>query len=140
MRWPSSSAAAVVLAACVTTSTTYFVRSPQNPTYTLAQAEPVLAQYVRVQCPARAGAQLPDSGNARFVVEVDSSGKATRAQLRASSGDGVLDGVLGTIAAQLVFPPDGDPSASRERQLAVDFRCDADSALVVVAVRPGRAG
>lgn len=135
MRW-SSCSAALLLAACVTTSTTYYVRSPANPEYTMAQAEPVLANYVGVQCPARVQAQRPDTGSARLVVDVDSSGRATRAEVRTSSSDEILDRVFGTVAAQLVLPRDTAAAPPRQHLLAIDFRCSPESALVQLMTRP----
>ncbi|MCC6930870.1 MAG: hypothetical protein IT359_17905 [Gemmatimonadaceae bacterium] len=120
----------VVLAgACVTTTTREWLPSPANPTYTAASSQPVLAEYVRLQCAALRKAQHPDTGSARFVVDVDTAGRATRAQVVRATPDELLDGVFGTVAAQLRFP-----AAPRARREPVDiaYRCDGDQAHVTV--------
>ena len=130
MRWSYCSLATVTLAAaCVTTTTRAFLPSPHNPHYTASKAEPVLAENLRLQCEALRKAQRPDSGTARFVIDVDSLGVATRAELRHGTSDDLLDGVFGTVAAQLTF--DRAPRARRE-PVAVQYHCAGDSAHVVV--------
>lgn len=132
---PFARAALVALvlgAACVTTTTRYFLPSPANPTYTTRQAETALAQYVGLQCAQRGEAQRPDSGSAAFLVEVDSAGVAQRAELKRSSKDEVLDGIFGTVAAQLTFPRDPSARGATRQAVAVDFRCAGDSATVLV--------
>lgn len=124
-------AAVLAVAACVTTTTRYFVPSTQNPIYRPDQATPVLAEYVRLQCPAFREAARPDSGQVRLLVDVDTSGFATRAELARSSGDKLLDDVFGTVGAQLVFPVDSVQRRRPRRETVVmDFRCAGDSAVV----------
>jgi len=142
MRWSSSdrrgaaAAAALVLAACVTTSTRSFLPSPENPHYTAATAAPVLAEYVRLQCAGFRRAQRADSGTARFAVDADSAGIATVAELVRGTGDETLDGVFGTVAAQLTLPRDSTRASAAVRRLPVDiaWRCEGDRA--AVQVRP----
>lgn len=104
--------------------------STQNPIYRPGQAIPVLAEYVRLQCPAFRRDARPDSGSARFIVEVDTLGFATRSRMQSSSGDELLDGVFGTVSAQLSFPRGVSQRRLREEPVRIDFRCDADSAIV----------
>lgn len=125
--------ATATAAGCVTTTTRAFLPSPQNPIYTVAKAEPVLTEYLRLQCEPLRKAQRPDSGTARFVIDVDSSGFATRAELQRSTSDETLDGVFGTIAAQLTFDRTG--KARRER-LDLRYRCDGSDARVTLVVAP----
>jgi len=123
--------AVVMLAAgaCVTTTTRSWLPSPANPTYTAQSAQPVLAEYVRLQCPALRKAQHPDTGSARFVVDVDTAGKATRAEVVRATPDELLDGVFGTVAAQLRFAP--APKARRE-PVDIAYRCEGEQAHVTV--------
>lgn len=121
----------LALAACVSTTTRYFVPSTQNPIYRPDQATPVLAEYVRLQCPAFREASRPDSGQVRLVVDVDTAGFTTRAELAKSSGDKLLDDVFGTVSAQLVFPRDSVRRRRPRRETVImDFRCSGDSAVV----------
>lgn len=130
MRWSFSRLAlCAVAAACVTTTTRAWLPSPANPTYTTTTAETVLAEYVRLQCEALLKAQHPDTGSARFVVDVDTSGTATRAELVRGTPDPLLDGVFGTVAAQLKFA--AAPKAHRE-PVGIAYRCDGDRAHVTV--------
>lgn len=126
-----------VFAACVTTKTTSYVPSPQNPTYTPAEGERALRQYVNIQCAPRKAAQRPDTGSGAFSVDIDSSGHATRAEVRRSTNDESLDGIFGTVAAQLTFA--GDSALAplvKGRRAGVDitFHCFADSASVALKV------
>jgi hypothetical protein len=123
-------------AACVTTTTRWFLRSEGNPLYTPTQAEPVVADYLRLQCPAMQARQLPDTGSARLVIDVDSGGVATRAQLVGSAGDELLDGILGTVGAQLRFPVDSTRRSTRVERLRVTWRCAGDSTAVHVVPVP----
>ena len=126
---------ALLLGACVSTVTRAFLPSTQNPIYTPTQAEIVLAEYTRLQCAPRRTAQKPDSGSALFAVDVDSLGFATRAELQRATGDEMLDGVFGTVAAQLTFPREG---GRRRERVDVDFRCAGDSAHVTVRTLSGK--
>jgi hypothetical protein len=137
MRWSFSSlAAAALAAACVTSTTRYFLPSPQNPSYTPVQAEPVLTEYLRLQCATLRAAQKPDSGIARFLLDVDSTGITKRAELQQTTRDDVLDGVFGTVAAQLTLPAGGSRPL-RHGAVTMNFRCTGDSASVRV-VTSGR--
>jgi hypothetical protein len=133
MRWSSAKAAVVaVLGACVTTTTREFLPSRENPIYRPAQASPVLAEYLRLQCPALRKANRPDSGRVEFAVTVDTSGFATRARLVRGSGDQLVDEVFGTVAAQLAFPRDTVRRRVRQQAVTMAYRCQGDSASVVV--------
>jgi hypothetical protein len=117
----------------VATTTRIFLPSPQNPVYQPAQAEPVLAEYLRLQCPAFRKAARPDSGIVQFSVGVSPTGQATRAELVTGSGDQLVDEVFGTIAAQLRFEVDSaGPRRERVRPLKMHYRCDGDGASVQV--------
>jgi hypothetical protein len=133
-RRAAAGAAVLVLAACVTTTTRSFLPSPQNPRYTAATAAPVLAEYVRVQCAALRQAQRADSGTARFAVDTDTAGLATRAELVRGTGDETLDGVFGTVAAQLTVPRDATQAPAPVRRLPVEvtWRCEGERAVVNV--------
>ena len=119
-------------AACVTTTTREFLPSPRNPIYKPAQATPVLGEYLRLQCPAFRKAHRADTGTVRFVVFVDTSGFATRAQLAQGSGDKLVDEVFGTVAAQLQFLPDSARPRARRATVAMHYSCVGDSASVVI--------
>ena len=142
MRWSScrrgrgaprragAAALALVGVACVTTTTRSFLPSRQNPIYSPEQATPVLAEYLRLQCPAFRKASRPDTGQVRFRVSVDSAGFAMRAELTRGSGDQLVDEVFGTVAAQLVFPRDSVTHRARTELVTMDWRCAGDSATV----------
>jgi hypothetical protein len=119
--------ALALAAGCVTTTTRAFLPSPQNPIYTVAKAEPVLSEYLRLQCAPLRKAQRPDSGTARFVVDIDTLGFATRAELARGTGDETLDGVFGTVAAQLTFER---TRAVRRERVDMRYRCDGEDARV----------
>lgn len=136
MQWSSSRGLVVLLSvACTSVTTRYFLPSSDNPNYRPSQAVPVLQQYVRLQCPAFRTASGSDSGWARFSVEVDSSGQASRSQLVRPSGDDLLDDVFGTVSAQLTFPRDSARRRLRVEDVRFHFRCASDSALVRIDAR-----
>jgi hypothetical protein len=133
MRWSCSRVKlALLLTACTTVTTRYFMPSPQNPIYRPAQTVAVLSEYVRLQCPAFRRAAKPDSGSALFTVEVDSMGFATRSRLDRGTGDDLLDGVFGTVTAQLTFPRESSRRRVRRERVQIDFRCVGDSSVVRV--------
>ena len=136
MRWSSSSprgragaasllAVVALLAACSQRTTRYWVPSPENPRWTPEQATEVLERYLRVQCPQLREAKKPDTGETTATVSVDAAGLVTRASLGSSTGDETLDGLLGTVAAQLVL---GEGSA--ERKVLLGYSCGASGAVV----------
>ena len=131
-RWGARVLVVAGLAACVQSTTRIFLPSPQNPTYTTAQANPVLGEYLRLQCPAFQKASRPDTGVVRFVVSLDSVGAATRAELEKASGDQLIDEVFGTIAAQLRFTPDSARARGRRETVNMHYRCTGDSAFVTI--------
>jgi len=120
---------------CVTVTTRAFLPSPQNPIYTPAKAEPVLAGYLRLQCEALRKAQRPDSGTAQFVLDLDTLGFTTRAELARGTGDDMLDGVFGTVAAQLFLEP---APAARKQRVAIAYDCTGSDARVAVRAAGGR--
>lgn len=139
MRWWSSERGrsavallAIAWAACVQTTTRAFLPSPQNPVYSPTQAQPVLGEYLRLQCPAFRQAQRPDTGIVRFIVSLDSAGTATRAELAKASGDQLVDEVFGTVAAQLRLPIDSTRARSRRETVDMHYRCAGDSAFVTI--------
>jgi TonB family protein len=87
--------------ACVHTVTRYYVPDARNPRFDTAEATRVLDEYLRVQCPERRAAKKPESGDVRLTITTDTSGAVTQAELVSSSGDEMLDGLFGTVAAQL---------------------------------------
>ncbi|MGQ0539347.1 MAG: hypothetical protein ACT4R6_10400 [Gemmatimonadaceae bacterium] len=90
----------------MTTTSREYLPSPANPRYTPDRGALALREYLRVRCPDLAKQAGKDSGIVQARVRVDSSGKALAAELRGTSGDDVLDGVIGTVAAQLEFTAD----------------------------------
>ena len=117
-----------VFGACVSTVTHYYLPNANNPRFDTAGATQMLSQYVRVQCPERRAAQKPERGDVRITILTDTSGAVTRAELMSSTGDEVLDGVFGTVAAQLKVDSlraVGAPTATR--RLRVAYTCEADA-------------
>ncbi|HEX4936904.1 MAG TPA: hypothetical protein VFV33_27165 [Gemmatimonadaceae bacterium] len=113
----------------MTTTTRSWLPSPSNPTYTAATAQPVLAEYVRLQCDTLRKATPGDSGSARFVVDVDTAGTALRAELVRATPLELLDGIFGTVAAQLRFAPAPKP---RREPVGIAWRCTGEQAHVTV--------
>ena len=89
-----------LLAACVSTTVREFYPSPENPRYTPERGSAAVREYLRLRCgdlkpPAR------DSATLLARIRVDSTGKAVAAELSGTSGDPLMDGVIGTVVAQL---------------------------------------
>ncbi len=136
---------AVLLAACVKSTVREFYPSPENPRYTPERGSAAVREYLRLRCadlkpPAR------DSATLRARIRVDSSGKAVAAELNGSSGDPLMDGVIGTVVAQLDLtlvdavggiptPVRIRPSANRStHQARVEYACrDSVGARIVIS-------
>jgi TonB family protein len=102
MRWPFCELVlAASLAACVHTVTVYYLPDGHNPRFDLDDAAQVLDQYLGIQCPDLMAAKKPETGDVRLTILTDTSGAVTRAELMKSSGDEKLDGLFGSVAAQL---------------------------------------
>lgn len=128
-------AALAVTAACVTTVTRYYVPDDHNPRFDTSSAAAALGQYLRVQCPQRAAAGNPDSGDVRITIQTDTSGAVLRAELLSSTGDEMLDGLFGTVAAQLKVDSlraTAKPVATRT--LRIGYRCASDAASATLQV------
>ena len=114
----------LVAAACVHTVTRYYLPDAKNPRFELDAATQTLDQYLRVQCPERLAANKPGSGDVRVTVLTDTTGAVTRAELVSSSGDELLDGLFGTVAAQLkVDSLRATTKASATRRLRMGYSC-----------------
>ncbi|MGH7711073.1 MAG: hypothetical protein ACREOG_07305 [Gemmatimonadaceae bacterium] len=107
--------------------------SPANPRYSPERAGAAVREYLRLRCAELAKPPARDSATLFARIRVDSSGKATSAQLSGTSGDQLMDGVIGTVAAQL------DLSASTPRrseyQARVAYAC-RDSVAARIDVTP----
>ena len=114
----------LVAAACVHTVTRYYLPDAKNPRFDLDAATQTLDQYLRVQCPERLAANKPQSGDVRVTVLTDTTGAVTRAELVSSSGDELLDGLFGTVAAQLkVDSLRATTKTSATRRLRMGYSC-----------------
>ena len=136
MRWPFFNRLGVVLlaAACVHTVTRYYLPDERNPRFSTESATQVLDQYVRLQCPERLAAKKPDHGSARLTITTDTSGAVTRAELVSSSGDEMLDGLFGTVAAQLKVDSLRATKKVATRSLRMGFTCTDSSAASTLEV------
>ena len=126
-----------LLVACVSTVTRYYLPDAHNPRFDTDRAAQMIDQYLRVQCPERLAAKKSESGEARLTILTDTSGAVTRAELVSSSGDDVLDGLFGTVAAQLKadsLRATTKPTATRN--LRVGFSCEPDAAAATLKVLP----
>ena len=119
--------------ACVHTVTRYYVPDEHNPRFDTDGATQVLDQYLAVQCPQRLAAKKPDNGDVRLTITTDTSGAVTRAELTTSSGDEMLDGLFGTVAAQLKVDSlraTKKPTATRRMRLG--FSCAPTAAVATL--------
>jgi len=124
---PLKAVALIALAAaCVSTVTRYYLPDAHNPRFDVAGATQVLDQYLRVQCPERLAAKKPVSGDVRVAIQADTAGAVTRAELTSSSGDEVLDGIFGTVAAQLKADS-LRATAMHTRHLRIGYSCAASA-------------
>ena len=138
MRWPFSKwlATVALAAACVHTVTTYYLPDEHNPRFDTEGATRVLDQYLGVQCPERAAANKPPRGDARLTIATDTSGAVTRAELVSSSGDAMLDGLFGTVIAQLkVDSLRATKKRSATRHVHVGYDCAQNGAATLELLR-----
>ena len=123
------------MAACVHTVTRYYLPDAHNPRFDTDGATQVLDQYLGVQCPERLAAKKPASGDVRLTIITDTSGAVTRAELTSSSGDDILDGLFGTVAAQLkVDSLRATTKPLATRRLRLGYSCAPDAAVATLEV------
>lgn len=92
-------------------------------------------EYLRLRCAELAKPPRRDSATLTARVSVDSAGKATMAQLNGTTGDDVMDGVIGTVVAQLDLSASA-PAPRRQEYLArVAYAC-RDSIAARIDVTP----
>jgi TonB family protein len=121
----------------VSTVTRYYLPDARNPRFDTEHAAQALDQYLRVQCPERIAAKKPETGDARLTILTDTSGAVTRAELVSSSGDETLDGLFGTVAAQLKVDSlraTAKPTATRK--LHIGFSCAPNAAAATLQLLP----
>ena len=123
-----------MLLACVHTVTRYYLPDERNPRFSAESATQALDQYLRLQCPERLAAKRPDRGNARLTITTDTSGAVTRAELVSSSGDEMLDGLFGTVAAQLKVDSLRATNKLATRSVRMSFTCADSSAASTLEV------
>jgi len=128
---------ALLAAACVSTVTRYYLPDAHNPRFDTDGATKMLDQYLRVQCPERVASKKADHGDVRLTIVTDTSGAVTRAELVSSSGDEMLDGLFGTVAAQLkVDSLRATTSSAATRKLHMAYNCAPNAILATVEVLP----
>ena len=109
---------------CVHTVTTYYLPDANNPRFDTDRATQVLGQYLSVQCPERKAANQAERGDVRLTITIDTSGAVTRSELVTSSGDTMLDGLIGTVTAQLKIDSlRATKKASTTRPVRVGYDC-----------------
>ena len=125
----------VVVSACVSTVTRYYLPDVKNPRFELDDAAQTLDQFLRVQCPERLAAKKSESGDVRVTVLTDTTGAVTRAELVSSTGDDLLDGLFGTVAAQLkVDSLKASNTATASRRLRMGYSCAPNAAAATLEV------
>ena len=123
--------------ACVSTVTRYYLPDAKNPRFDTEQAVRAIDQYVRVQCPERLAAKKPESGAASLTILTDTGGAVTRAELASTSGDEMLDGVFGTITAQLkVDSLRATAKPIETRTVRIGFSCAPNAAAATMQLLP----
>jgi TonB family protein len=126
-----------VIVGCVSSVTRYYLPDPQNPRFDTDRATQVIDQYLSVQCPERLAAKKSDTGDARLTITTDTAGAVTQAELVSSSGDETLDGMFGTVAAQLkVDSLRATTKPTATRKLRVGFSCAPNAAVATLEVLP----
>ena len=128
---------AALATACVSTVTRYYLPDAHNPRFDFGGATQILNQYLRVQCPERVAAKKSEAGDIRITIEADTGGAVTQAELTSSTGDEVLDGVFGTVAAQLKadsLRATGSPKNTRH--LRIGYSCAATAPGATIELLP----
>jgi hypothetical protein len=110
-----------------------FYPSPENPRYTPERGSVAVREYLRLRCAELAKPPARDSATLLARVRVDSAGQATVAQLTGTSGDPVMDGVIGTVAAQLDLSANTPRRAEYHARIAYACR---DSVAARIDVTP----
>ena len=128
--------AVVFAAACVHTVTTYYLPDANNPRFDAAGATQVLNQYLSVQCAERKAANKATHGDARLTITIDTVGAVTRAEMVSSTGDTMLDGLIGTVTAQLkVDSLRATKKSSTTRTVRVGYDCTQNGTATLEVLR-----
>ena len=128
--------ALALLSACVHTVTTYYLPDANNPRFDTDGATRVLDQYLSVQCPERKAAKKAERGDVRLTITIDTSGAVTRSELESSSGDTMLDGLIGTVTAQLkVDSLRATKKSLTTRPVRVGYDCTQSGAATLEVLR-----
>lgn len=98
----------------------------------------MLARFVGLECERLREAGLAER-QTEVVVATDSAGLATSAELRGTTGDGRVDGVVGAVAAQLDLGESGRDArgggAATAVTLRAGYRCADDGGVVATLER-----
>jgi hypothetical protein len=135
MRWSFSKACLTgwLLTACVSSTVREFFPSPENPRYTPERGSVAVREYLRLRCAELAKPPKRDSATLLARIKVDTAGHATAAELNGTSGDELMDGVIGTVVAQLDLSANSPRRA--EYQARVAYAC-RDSVAARIDVTP----
>jgi hypothetical protein len=112
-----------------------FFPSPENPRYTPERGAAAVREYLRLRCPEMTAAATRDSATLNGAVLVDTAGLVTSAELSETTGDQLMDGVIGTVLAQLDLSALPQRDRARARYVTrVAYACrDTVAALIDVA-------
>jgi TonB family protein len=113
--------ACLASAGCVQTITRSFAPSPSNPRFTPDEASRTLGTFLSVECD-RLRQQQVSSGDATVKVDVDTAGMVTRAVTDRSSGNDLLDSLIGTVVVQLRTEPPANRRPA-QRTVHVAYSC-----------------
>ena len=131
MRRFLSLATLLLASGCVHSTTVSYLPNPDQPRLSLAEGRDMLARFGGVDC-ARLRAAGHAAGETDVLVLADSAGAVTSSELRGSSGDARLDGVIGAVAAQLRLDP---APADGRATVHAGFRCGDDDAITATLER-----
>lgn len=109
---------------CVRSTTITYLPSPEQPRLTMEEGREMLVRFIGVECDRLVEAGR-GSGSADLLVQVDSTGLASSAELVSGSGDERANGIMGAVAAQLQLDA---ADAGRHVPLRASYACDAGAA------------
>jgi hypothetical protein len=138
MRWSFCSACLTVALAlaCVSSTVREFYPAPENPRYSPQRGAAAVREYLRLRCPEMTQPLVRDSATLNGSLRVDSAGLVTAAELSETTGDEVMDGVIGTVLAQLDLSALPGRDAQRARYTTrVVYAC-RDSVTARIDVAP----
>jgi outer membrane biosynthesis protein TonB len=129
MRWRSSSRAAALLlasallAGCVTRTERFYVPTEGAPRLDQNAVREESERFVRAECPRLMGDATSATGATTLKLTVAPGGAVREVRIERPSPDPQIDGIFGSLAAQLDLPPSESTGGDWTARVRMGYSC-----------------